>query len=110
MFRFKKNGFSIIELMIVVAIIGITAALAAPSYRAWIQNTKVRTAGESILNGIQKLCENVVKLSKITPSFSSIDQGKDKEEIIPIFDERTSRFLYEFYLLLLLIIHTSQFS
>ncbi len=54
MFRFKQNGFSIVELMIVVAIIGITAALAAPSYRAWIQNTKVRTAGESILNGIQK--------------------------------------------------------
>jgi len=40
--------------MVVVAVIGIVAALAAPSYRAWIQNTKVRTAAESILNGMQK--------------------------------------------------------
>ncbi len=40
--------------MITVAVIGITASVAVPSYRAWIQNTKVRTAAESILNGIQK--------------------------------------------------------
>lgn len=40
--------------MITVAVIGITASIAVPSYRAWIQNTKVRTAAESILNGIQK--------------------------------------------------------
>lgn len=52
--RFKKSGFTLVELMVVVAVIGIVAALAAPSYRAWIQNTKVRTAAESILNGMQK--------------------------------------------------------
>jgi type IV fimbrial biogenesis protein FimT len=44
----------LVELVIVVAIIGITAAVAMPSYNAWIQNTRVRTATESILNGIQK--------------------------------------------------------
>lgn len=50
----KTKGFSLIELVITVAIIGITASIAMPSYNAWIQNTKVRTAAESILNGIQK--------------------------------------------------------
>jgi type IV fimbrial biogenesis protein FimT len=50
----KSSGFSLVELVIVVAIIGFTAAIAMPSYNAWIQNTKVRTATESILNGIQK--------------------------------------------------------
>ncbi len=54
MLQRKQAGFSLIELMITVAVIGITASVAVPSYRAWIQNTKVRTAAESILNGIQK--------------------------------------------------------
>lgn len=54
MYKIKQTGFSLIEMMIVVAVIGITASVAIPSYRTWIQNTKVRTGAESILNGIQK--------------------------------------------------------
>lgn len=50
----KSSGFSLIELMLTVAILGIVLTFAFPSYRTWIQNTKVRTAAESIQNGIQK--------------------------------------------------------
>lgn len=54
MIKFKQTGFSLIEMMIAVAIIGVLAAFAMPSYFDWIQNTKIRTAAESMQNGIQR--------------------------------------------------------
>lgn len=52
--KLQNSGFSLVELMVAVAIIALLAAVAAPSYQNWIQNTKIRTATESILNGLQK--------------------------------------------------------
>jgi len=57
---------------------------------------------DNLLLTIQKTCKNIVILSKITPSFSSIRVDKDKY-IKPVFDERTSRFLFEYYLLRIII-------
>lgn len=44
---------SLVELAVGLVIIGILLALAAPSYSTWIQNTKIRTTAEAMLNGLQ---------------------------------------------------------
>jgi type IV pilus assembly protein PilE len=43
-FRSKKNGFTMIELMIVVVIVGVLAAIAIPIYGKYIKNSRVTEA------------------------------------------------------------------
>jgi hypothetical protein len=57
---------------------------------------------QNILTTIQKDCRNILKISKTTPSFTSIKINEEKI-VKPVFDERTSRFLFEYYLLRVLI-------
>lgn len=48
-----ESGFSLIELMIALAILALALALGMPGYKTWVQNTQIRNAAESVLNGLQ---------------------------------------------------------
>ena len=55
---------------------GILLALALPSYRIWVQNTQIRNAAESILNGLQKAkAEAVARNTNIAFAFTNIASG-----------------------------------
>ena len=49
----RNRGFTIAELMIVVALMGILLAIGVPSFRQFILNQKIRALSESMLNGLQ---------------------------------------------------------
>jgi type IV pilus assembly protein PilE len=51
----KKNGFSLIELMIAVGIAAILAAIAVPSYSAYVKRANRTDATRSITNIVQSL-------------------------------------------------------
>lgn len=49
----RQGGVSLVELLIGIAIVSLLMVMGAPSFNLWIQNTQVRTAAESIQNGLQ---------------------------------------------------------
>ncbi len=51
--RFPQRGVTLIELLIAVIITAILLSVALPSFKAWVQNSQIRTATESIQNGLQ---------------------------------------------------------
>ncbi|MEI8156799.1 MAG: GspH/FimT family pseudopilin [Burkholderiales bacterium] len=53
-FRRHLRGFSLIEMMVGLVIVGILLATGLPSIRTWLNNTKIRNAAEAIQNGLQQ--------------------------------------------------------
>jgi type IV fimbrial biogenesis protein FimT len=51
--RYSETGFSLIELLVGITIMGILFMLGVPSFKSWIQNTQIRTATEAIQNGLE---------------------------------------------------------
>ena len=51
--RAPQNGFTLIELMISLAVLGVLISLGAPGFVEWLQNQQIRAAAEATLNGLQ---------------------------------------------------------
>jgi type IV fimbrial biogenesis protein FimT len=50
----QQRGFSIVEIAVALAVLGIGLAFAMPSYTKWIANAQIRNRAESISFGLQQ--------------------------------------------------------
>lgn len=62
----RADGFSLIELMVIVAVMSILALAAIPSFSTWMANSRVRTATESFQNGLRLAQAEAVRRSRQT--------------------------------------------
>ena len=57
----SEAGATLIELAVALVIMAILLTFGMPSFSEWIQNAQIRTAAESIMNGIQLARNEAVK-------------------------------------------------
>lgn len=49
----RNRGFSVVELMVAVALMALMLGLAAPSFTTWNRNAQIRTVSDSLQNGLR---------------------------------------------------------
>jgi len=57
----RTRGFTLIEVMMTIALFGLLIMLAVPAGRVFMANTQVRTAAEAFLNGMQQARAEAVR-------------------------------------------------
>lgn len=65
MLKRKATGFTLLELMITVVIVGILATIALPSFREFIDRSNVRSSAESVLNALQLTRAEAVRRNEL---------------------------------------------
>lgn len=62
----REHGFTMTELLIVLAIVAILSAVAAPSFRNMIRDMSVRSAADELVAGLQFARSEAVRINQTT--------------------------------------------
>lgn len=57
----RPRGFSLIELMMALALLALLLVLAAPNYAAWVADAQIRAGAESIVGGMRVAYAEAIK-------------------------------------------------
>lgn len=49
----RPRGFTIVELMVTIALLALLLGLAMPSFTTWVRNAQVRTVSDALQNGLR---------------------------------------------------------
>ncbi|MFM6410109.1 MAG: Tfp pilus assembly protein FimT/FimU, partial [Microcystis sp.] len=61
----KNQGFTLLEILVALAIAGILAALTGPNLLAWLNSNKVQEATDAIQSALQDAQKQAIRLGRI---------------------------------------------
>ena len=59
--RRRHTGFTLVEVMVSLTVLGILIMMALPSFGEWLQNQQLRAASDALLNGMQTARAEAIK-------------------------------------------------
>lgn len=68
----RMRGFSLVELLVVVAVLGLVMMLGLPNISAWLQNTQIRNSAEAAISGLQLARAEALRRNRLV-RFSLVD-------------------------------------
>lgn len=77
----RSRGFSIVELVVGMAVLGVLVGMGAPSMREWLANAALRSVAESITGGLQMARSEAMRRNT-TVTFRVLDQGDVLWEVV----------------------------
>ncbi len=69
----SSSGFTLLEMLVVIAVVGLLAAIAAPSWVAFINNRRLNSASDRVYLGLRE-AQRQAKKTKTTWQFSLREQ------------------------------------
>jgi type IV fimbrial biogenesis protein FimT len=68
-----QRGFTLVELVVAMALMGVLLGLAAPSFNTWTRNTQVRTVSDALQNGARLAQTEALRRNRQVVFFLSND-------------------------------------
>jgi type IV fimbrial biogenesis protein FimT len=62
----RARGFTLIELMVTLVLLGVLLTIAIPSFGKWVANSRVRSTAEGIQNGLRLAQSEAIRLNRQT--------------------------------------------
>lgn len=72
--RGRERGLTLIELVVTMALFTALFFIAAPDFRVWIDNTRVRTVSEALQNGVRQSQAEAVRRNRTVVFFLTNDE------------------------------------
>jgi type IV fimbrial biogenesis protein FimT len=60
----RQGGFTLVELVVTIALLAVLLGLAAPSFTTWTRNTQVRTVSDALQNGARRAQTEALRRSR----------------------------------------------